>query len=170
MRRIASERLRQLVQYWSLKRGGQRMPSRADIDPVDIPRLLPYLRLVDVLREPEIRFRYRLIGTAIVERMGIDITGRYIDESLFGRHTAKVLAGHQFAVRERTAAAGESRSLWPHSDWMIVRWVVLPLGRDRETADQLLVGNDAVPAEAEGRIDDGLDHDLLAGPRAIEID
>ena len=50
--------------YWNLKRGDRRMPSRKDIDPVEIPRLLSSTALVDVLRDP-LDFRFRLLGTAI---------------------------------------------------------------------------------------------------------
>ena len=50
--------------YWNQKRGGRRMPSRKDIDPVEIPRLLSSTALVDVLRDP-LDFRFRLLGTAI---------------------------------------------------------------------------------------------------------
>ncbi|KJB92119.1 PAS domain-containing protein [Skermanella aerolata] len=50
--------------YWNLKRGSRRMPSRKDIDPVEIPRLLSSTALVDVLRDP-LDFRFRLLGTAI---------------------------------------------------------------------------------------------------------
>ena len=39
------------------------MPSRAEIDPTDVPRLLPYLVLVDVLDEPD-RWRERGLGRA----------------------------------------------------------------------------------------------------------
>jgi hypothetical protein len=50
--------------YWNQKRGARRMPSRKDIDPVEIPRLLSSTALVDVLRDP-LDFRFRLLGTAI---------------------------------------------------------------------------------------------------------
>nr|WP_256445762.1 PAS domain-containing protein [Skermanella sp. TT6] len=50
--------------YWMAKRGDRRMPSRADIDPVEIPRLLSSTALVEVLRDP-LDFRFRLLGTAI---------------------------------------------------------------------------------------------------------
>lgn len=56
------------------------MPSRADIDPVDMPRkLLPHIVLVDVLASP-LRFRYRVMGTAITSMLGLDWTGRFVDE------------------------------------------------------------------------------------------
>jgi hypothetical protein len=50
--------------YWIQKRGDRRMPSRKDIDPVEIPRLLSSTALVDVLRDP-LDFSFRLLGTAI---------------------------------------------------------------------------------------------------------
>lgn len=77
--------------YWRGKRQGDRLPSRGDLDPAEIPRLLPNLFLIDVLRDP-LRFRYRLIGTAITERFQRDSTGRLIDESLYGPY-AKAMQG-----------------------------------------------------------------------------
>jgi hypothetical protein len=50
--------------YWNRMRGTRRMPSRADLDPIDIPRLLSSTALVEVLRDP-LDFRFRLLGTAI---------------------------------------------------------------------------------------------------------
>jgi hypothetical protein len=56
------------------------MPSRADMDPVELPRaLLPNLFLVDVEESPR-RFRYRLVGTELTAIMRRELTGRYIDE------------------------------------------------------------------------------------------
>ena len=49
------------------------MPSRRDLDPCEIPQLLPYLILVDVFSDPP-DFRYRLIGTQIVAQSRRDFT------------------------------------------------------------------------------------------------
>ena len=64
--------MEQIVQealaYWESKRSGRRMPARRDFDPVfEVPRLLPWIVLVDVLHEP-LDFRFRLIGSGIVDR------------------------------------------------------------------------------------------------------
>ena len=40
---------------------------------------LPHLFLLDVVR-PEMRFRGRLVGTQIVNALGFDYTGRFLDE------------------------------------------------------------------------------------------
>src|SRR5215472_4666223 len=48
--------------YWRRLCGERRMPSRKDFDPLDIPQILPYVMLVDVLRDP-LDFRFRLLGS-----------------------------------------------------------------------------------------------------------
>src|ERR1051325_6866611 len=56
-----------VLRYWFDKRGARLMPSRRDIDPVEIePRLLPNLQITELV-DGGARFRYRLAGTAIVE-------------------------------------------------------------------------------------------------------
>jgi hypothetical protein len=62
------------LEYWQGKRGARRMPARRDIDPIEIPDLLPNIVLVDVERDP-LDFRYRLIGTAITAHLARDYTG-----------------------------------------------------------------------------------------------
>jgi hypothetical protein len=62
--------------FWVRLCGDRTMPSRKDLDPLQIsPEFLPNLMLIDVLREPR-RYRYRLVGTHIVSASGEDRTGR----------------------------------------------------------------------------------------------
>lgn len=65
-------------EYWQRIRGSRPMPSRSDFNPADVVSLLPHLLLVDVQWDP-LDFRYRLIGTFIVE-MSADNTGRWISQ------------------------------------------------------------------------------------------
>ena len=65
----------QALTYWESKLDGRQMPARRDFDPVfEIPHLLPWVILVDVLRDP-LDFRYRLIGTGIAAQAHRDHTG-----------------------------------------------------------------------------------------------
>lgn len=73
-----SEQLKALAAYWQEKCAGRFAPRRADIDPLDLRAHMPYLFLVDVL--PDHEFRYRLMGTALVEGTGRDITGKLLSE------------------------------------------------------------------------------------------
>jgi hypothetical protein len=66
--------------YWTQKRGSRSMPSKRDIDPIELPtKLLPNLQIIEVI-DGGARFRYRLVGTASVDAFGSDYTGRYVDE------------------------------------------------------------------------------------------
>jgi hypothetical protein len=52
------------------------MPAHRDIDPVDIPRVLPHMALV---HRPDGQFRFRLVGTEIAQMIGRDLTGAPVD-------------------------------------------------------------------------------------------
>jgi hypothetical protein len=65
------------------------MPSRRDIDPLQIPAgYLPDIMLIEVSHEPR-SYRYRLVGTHVVTASGEDRTGRsFEDVSFFKTNTA----------------------------------------------------------------------------------
>ncbi len=71
-----------LWEYWSgIARAHGRVPRRADMDPVDIPKLLANIWIADF--EPgTLRFRYRVIGTAVTRARNSDLTGGFIDEEV----------------------------------------------------------------------------------------
>jgi hypothetical protein len=66
---LRSPLLQQLHAYWEGKRGARLAPTREELDPAEIVRLLPHLFLIDAVGSKP-RFRYRLIGTAVVELTG----------------------------------------------------------------------------------------------------
>jgi len=83
--------LRQVYDYWLVRRGVATMPSRADIDPADLRKVLRNLYLIDVERAP-LRFRYRLAGTTLEETLGRRLTGRYLDDGVLGELTPIALS------------------------------------------------------------------------------
>ncbi len=72
-------RVAELWRYLHAKRPHGGPWRRADIDPVDIPRLLSNIWLFDVVGPP-LDFRYRLVGTKIADSMQADHTGRLLSE------------------------------------------------------------------------------------------
>ena len=82
-----------LYRYWDQKRGGRRMPRRADIDPAELVPFLPALMIVDVVGD-ERRYVYRLVGTREVDARGRDPTGRPVGEAFIGSSREKVLANY----------------------------------------------------------------------------
>jgi hypothetical protein len=104
---IGDPRLKAAYDYWLGKSAGRAMPSRRDLDPADIPKLLPHVLLVEVHEGG--RYRYRLIGTENVCEHGMDATGRYLDEVLPGpEYRAHVLRLYDECVRERRPVYSES--------------------------------------------------------------
>lgn len=79
--RVTSERIHAFHRYWLSKCGSAAVPLRSSIEPLEIPRLLPYIALTEI--ETPLRVRYRLVGTKVVESHGSDFTGRYMEECGF---------------------------------------------------------------------------------------
>ncbi len=79
---IAEPVLQQLYAAWDECRQGKAIPGREEMGlPFSVSFALPKISLIDVLwRDGRPRYRYRVIGTAIVELLGRDWTGRYLDE------------------------------------------------------------------------------------------
>ena len=78
------------------------MPARKDLNPADIPRLLPNLMLADVAGQtaeaqaPQIRFR--LVGTEVVGRFGCELTGCRLSEIDYGAQAGDIAAQYYRAV------------------------------------------------------------------------
>lgn len=62
-----------LVGYWSRLRKGRDVPDQTDIDPRGIKRMLSYTFIVDATSIA--RPLYRLAGTALCERFGMELKG-----------------------------------------------------------------------------------------------
>jgi hypothetical protein len=73
-----------MFDYWDGLRARDLLPARAAVDPLDIPRtLLPNVALTEVRAEAgRRRYRYRVVGSRIVEEAGCDPSWRFLDEVL----------------------------------------------------------------------------------------
>jgi hypothetical protein len=140
---ITSSRLHLLRGYWGQRCGIGGMPGRRDIDPVDIPHLLPHIALVDIERVP-LRFRYRLVGTRMVEVLGWDPTGQYLDsESELGESAVlSVLAPIMHVVSTAEPLASSGRIAWDNGSIVDSEWIFLPLSDDGCQVTMVLIGAD----------------------------
>ena len=136
---ISDPRLLEGYLYWRGKAGDRRMPRRADIDPIEIPRLLPHVRLIDVVGPG--RYRYRLVGTEIQTFHGTNPTGRYVHELLAGPIGARIIAVYDECVRDRRAIYFENDVEAPDGSGLHRRSKVLfaPLSEDDQIVTQVLV-------------------------------
>ncbi len=136
---IGFEKLRALYDYWNSKRREGALPRRRDIDPVEIPHLLPIIYLLGVEHDPR-RFRFRLVGTDIIRWFGRDATGLYMDEPNYGR-AVEAIQPHYEAVVE----TGEPRCdphLSPQLDARYRNYtrLICPLTVGSSRVDMLLCG------------------------------
>jgi hypothetical protein len=130
--------LQRLHAYWLDRAAGRAMPSRAEIDPVEMGFILGHLLLVEVLREP-LDFRIRLHGTELARRAGYELTGRMLSELPIGdfrslareSFTTTVETGRPFHSRRERTIAGRVHGY---------ETLMLPLSSDGQSVDMLLVG------------------------------
>jgi hypothetical protein len=138
---LNSPRIHRLHAYWQHqhnKRG--RLPRRGDIAPDQIMDLLPNIMIVDVEHDP-MRFRYRLVGTRVVEYNGVEFTGRYLGE-IGWPEEQDLIDSYAFVVKSRKPFFGLL-------DWELVtgavgrcEFVRLPLSEDGEQVSQILAMED----------------------------
>ena len=136
---IKHPKLQQLFDYWVTKRGGRRMPSRADIDPLELGFILGNVILIDVIEGEPRGFRIRLHGTNLTERVGYELTGKMLDE--LPQVEFRELSRRSFSKVARTGEplhATRNRML----DGQPRRYetVILPMSSDDSRVDMLLCG------------------------------
>ena len=73
--------------YWDEVRGNRFAPRRADIKASCLRDQLRHLQFIDVVRSPDVqtlRFRYRMIGTRLVQAFGCEFAGKFVDDLFAG--------------------------------------------------------------------------------------
>jgi PAS domain len=146
MHSVADHRLDRLYRYWAGQRKGRPMPSRAEIDPLEIPaEIWPNTMLLDVLWQHGLpRFRYRRVGDVFWRASGQEPTGRFVDEVLpeTAGYRAYIIGVYsEMATRRRAMYTENIFTLDNGAAPMLVKRVSLPLSTDGNTVDMALAGH-----------------------------
>jgi len=153
--------LGKLLVYWNHKRRSRLMPSRADLDPCDLPLRahMGMIVLTDVIGDPP-RFRYRLVGSKITAAVGRDATGNWLDEIFSPKEFEKRVRGYRWVASHRIPLRVVSHLRLVTQQWIEVETLVLPLSREDNTVDMILSVSQfmgavsRVPIGGETRFDD----------------
>ncbi len=137
--------LARVLAYWRRRRGGNAMPRRQDIDPVDIPSLLPFVILLDVVGDPP-RFRKRLVGSGIVQKEGVESTGQWLDEGVNPVIRDEVIRQHVEATRSPAGSCYAVEFTGNDGKLYSYHRLLLPLSSDGEKVDMLFGGVRFLPA------------------------
>lgn len=130
--------LREIHAYWQGKRGSRRMPSRRQIDPAELLRLLPHLQISEVV-DAGGSFRYRLAGTAIARAIGQDITGRAVEDVTSGSYRDYINGLFRSVCRERAPLFAQSPlACLTRTNYRFARRLLLPLSDDDSAVSQIL--------------------------------
>lgn len=127
---------RQLYDYWLEKAAGRKMPSRSDIKPTQIPRILPSITLVDIEKDFG-KSRIRLAGTKLREIYDREITGLCIEDLDWGDKRDYWLASYRRTVEEGVPTQGIIRGPRSHKEHLVQYWLKLPLCVDN--CDQIKI-------------------------------
>ena len=90
--------VRELAAYFERKRGSRDLLDRADINPVEIARFMPNMIIAESVDEGR-DFRTRLFGTALVELLGEERTGKLFSD--FAEEGAAFSSRNPDSVQQR---------------------------------------------------------------------
>lgn len=149
-RRITHPKLQTLYDLWLTRRGDGIAMRRADLDPTEIPRMLPCLILSDV-GDGGRAIRYRLVGTEIVAAHGFDYTGKTIEELTSGETLDFTRALYGTVVTQAVPVYSEGQFRWAGREHRWTKRLHLPLTRDGKVVDMVLSGQVFEPPQVAGQ-------------------
>ena len=117
-----------VAEYWTRRRPGRRMPERSGIDPLDLPpSIWPNL----LITEPAGAgiWRYRLAGSAHVERYGTDFTGKTLHDIMQGSYRDYMTHIYDAAFHDGVPVYSESVFRWDAEGFAMTRRLMLPLSQ-----------------------------------------
>ncbi len=136
---LPDSKLRRLYDYWRSRCGGGTYPSRRDIDPIDIPDLLPNIFLLDVIGDAQ-DFVFRLAGTLVEDAFSMPLRGKSIAEIQKAAGTPIPVAHHVEVARGGGPRYREGEMLVAGRNHWKTHRLLLPLASDGCSVDVLMGG------------------------------
>lgn len=134
-----SPKIDKFLAYWRSKCRDGLLPSRPDIDPVEIPDLLSAISIVEIVEEDNAtRFRFRLFGTDHVEYNRADFTGSFLEEVFSPKDAEVVAETYRQIVNSGEPHFWRSHVRQPGLEFRHYRRLMLPLASDGKTVDALI--------------------------------
>lgn len=124
-----------LFDYWLSKRPGPgKFPDRTAIDPLDIPKLLPWIFLIDVEQLPDGKqFKVRLVGTELANKYNRDNTGLIwgeFDRDIHVQYVDQVTESYTGVIETRRPFIGTLNMPFEGRDYISCTRLILPLEND----------------------------------------
>ena len=138
---ITTPQLRTLAELWASKRRDDAIPCRSDFSDDDLRPWFGNLLMVDVVDGTH-KFRFRLMGTSLVDAACRELTGKFFDEADISGYEPDVLDDYAGVLQTR-APVCKTRRYSPApgtfmEHWRIYERLLLPLATDGSTIDRIL--------------------------------
>ena len=130
--------IREFFLLWESKCRADRLPSRSEINPAEMARLLPNIMLIDVI-SPGLQFRYRLVGTDEVRHRGFDPTGKTLEEAYSGLDGDYCDGNYRYVATSGKHLFDTSPEPTVRGNLADVQAVFVPLAGDGKTVDTIMV-------------------------------
>ena len=129
--RISDPNVRQFLELWCAAHRDGRPPGKEFLDPLRLRFLLGSISLLEVQKQP-LRFRYRLVGTDIVQRLGMELTGKWLNDHPDKSLVPFLLEGAAMVYREGKPGYCRAQTRTLGEDWLLELVAVPLLGPDGE--------------------------------------
>jgi hypothetical protein len=139
---ITSDMIGEVEKHWQTLRRGRDLPLRADLDPLELKRWLPYLSTIELHTDP-FRIRYRVVGTEVARFTGEDFTGKWLHDTDWSQIAKEVnLAIYRRAFETRNPVFGLSGFEAESDRAPYFEWALFPLTADGTTVTHCLSVDD----------------------------
>jgi hypothetical protein len=133
---IASPRIHRFLDYWKARRATpDAVPLRSDFNPTDLRELLPNMLIVDVEHDP-LRFRYRLVGTRVVEFNSQEFTGLYLG-TIGWQEEQQLIDAYTDATVDRAPLCGFYTWTLKSGSVGKCEFAIFPFSNDQQTVTQI---------------------------------
>lgn len=136
---LASRKNASIYAHWVNACGDASMPKRLDIDPEKIKQELPYVYIAQVMRdEGGVWFRFRLMGTKLVENLKQEGTGRMLLDLQIGGWEVEWRKNLLQVTKMMLPVVDESTITTEAGLKLDIEHLALPLSEDGVTVDRVL--------------------------------
>ena len=127
--------------YWQSKAEGTRLPTRADVDPLEMRGWIKAVLLAEAVFDTDgtpVDFHFRVAGSRVCECYGYELTRRNLSDVSLDHQNANILANYTATIEARRPVYSITRFQDETGLLRSFEMLLLPLSSAGEVCDLLL--------------------------------
>lgn len=129
-----------LLAYWRSLKPADGLPMESQVDPAILADIWDSCFLVQITTNPSSPYEYLMMGKALIEAYGDDLTGKLICEALIYPHPKPLLASFREVSSSREPLIEDNSFTNPAGLLVKYRSCLLPLSRVKGGAVDYILG------------------------------